>query len=89
VAAYYVVAESLTNTAKYARASEVHVSGHVEGQSLCLCVRDNGIGGVDPGKGSGLIGLTDRVEALGGRMQIASPPGAGTALHVRLPVKAR
>jgi signal transduction histidine kinase len=80
------VAEALTNTAKYARASEVHASIHVEDRNLCLCVSDDGIGGADPSKGSGLTGLTDRVEALGGQIQIVSPIGTGTSLHVTIPL---
>ena len=86
VAAYYVVAEALTNAAKHAHASEVHVSAHTDGANLLLRIRDDGIGGTDAGKGSGLIGLTDRVEALGGHMQISSPTGSGTSLQVQIPV---
>jgi signal transduction histidine kinase len=86
VAVYYIVAEALTNTAKYAQASEAHASVHVKDQNLCLCIGDDGIGGANPRNGSGLVGLTDRVEALGGRMQIVSPPGTGTSLHVTIPL---
>ena len=87
VAAYYVVSEALTNAAKHARAS--HVEVHVEARDgiLDLRVRDDGIGGADPARGSGLIGLTDRVEALGGRIAIASRGGEGTSLHVELPAE--
>ena len=87
VAAYYVVAEALTNAAKHARASvvEVHVEAH-DG-ALRLSVRDDGIGGASPAGGSGLVGLTDRVEALGGTLGVVSPSGAGTALLVTLPVE--
>jgi signal transduction histidine kinase len=77
VAAYYVVAEALTNAAKHARASAVTVCAETEGVTLRLSIRDDGIGGADSAKGSGLTGLIDRVEALGGRMQIMSPPEAG------------
>ena len=87
VAAYYVVAEALTNAAKHAHASEVHVSADTDGANLLLWIRDDGIGGADAGKGSGLIGLTDRVEALGGQMQITSPIGNGTTLRVTIPVE--
>ena len=86
VAAYYVVAEALTNAAKHAHASEVHVSADTDGANLLLWIRDDGIGGADAGKGSGLIGLTDRIEALGGHMQISSPTGSGTSLEVQIPV---
>jgi signal transduction histidine kinase len=87
VAAYYVVAEALTNAAKHAQASVVHVSVEAEGANLRLSIRDDGVGGADSGTGSGLVGLIDRVEALGGQMQIASPPGNGTLLRVRIPFK--
>src|SRR4029079_5445355 len=72
VAAYYVVAEALTNAAKHARASAVNLSADIDGANLRLSIRDNGIGGADLAKGSGLIGLTDRVEAIGGQMEICS-----------------
>jgi signal transduction histidine kinase len=85
VAAYYVVAEALTNAAKHARASEVKVAARVTDESLDLLVADDGIGGADSGKGSGLIGLKDRIEALGGNLRVASPPGGGTALTITIP----
>jgi signal transduction histidine kinase len=87
VAAYYVVAEALTNAAKYARASKVEVRVDTEGADLRLLIRDDGIGGADPRKGSGLTGLIDRVEAHGGKMKISSPTGCGTALLVTIPIK--
>jgi signal transduction histidine kinase len=87
VAAYYVVSEALANAAKHAHASVAHVQVEVRDGSLHLSVRDDGVGGAVPGRGSGLIGLTDRVEALGGRISIASPSGQGTTLLVELPVK--
>jgi signal transduction histidine kinase len=89
VAAYYVVSEALTNAAKHARASVAHVDARAQDGSLHLSVRDDGIGGADPRRGSGLIGLTDRVEALGGRITVSSPDGRGTALLVDLPIKGR
>ena len=85
VAAYYVVAEALANAAKHSRASEVNAWVEVEDANLRLSIRDDGIGGADPGKGSGLIGLIDRVEALAGHMAISSQPGNGTSLLVTIP----
>jgi signal transduction histidine kinase len=86
VAAYYVVAEALTNTAKYAEASGVQVCARTKDSRLCLSITDDGIGGADARKGSGLIGLTDRVEALGGHLQITSRLGSGTSLHATIPL---
>jgi len=86
VAAYYVVSEALTNAAKHAHASLVQVSGETSGQVLHLHVRDDGTGEADPARGSGLIGLRDRVEALGGTITVHSPAGAGTSLHAKLPL---
>jgi signal transduction histidine kinase len=85
VAAYYVVSEALTNTAKHAEASRVRVAVEVRDGVLELSVRDNGCGGADPAGGSGLMGLIDRVDALGGTIRVVSPVGQGTALHVTLP----
>jgi signal transduction histidine kinase len=85
VAAYYVVAEALTNAAKHAQASEVRIRARTTGGSLDLLISDDGIGGADSSKGSGLIGLKDRIEVLGGRMQVESPPGVGTALDITIP----
>jgi signal transduction histidine kinase len=85
VAAYYVVAEALANAAKHAQASEVKVRAHATDESLNLFISDDGIGGADSGKGSGLIGLKDRIEVLGGRMHVASPPGGGTTLDITIP----
>ena len=85
VAAYYVVAEALTNAAKHANASEVKVRAHATDESLNLFISDDGIGGADSGKGSGLIGLKDRIEVLGGRMRVASPSGGGTTLDITIP----
>jgi signal transduction histidine kinase len=86
VGAYYVVSEALTNAAKHARASVVKVGIETEGANIHLSIRDDGIGGADAAKGSGLIGLTDRVEALGGTLTVISPPGQGTSLQAELPL---
>jgi signal transduction histidine kinase len=86
VAAYYVVSEALTNAAKHARASVVHVDAHVAGDTLRLRVHDDGAGGADPVRGTGLVGLKDRVEALGGTITVHSPAAAGTSLEVELPL---
>ena len=86
VAAYYVVSEALANAAKHGQASVVHIDLEARDDVLHLSVRDDGIGGADLAQGSGLIGLTDRVEALGGTIAIASPVGEGTSLAVELPL---
>ncbi|MDT7632426.1 MAG: hypothetical protein QOI50_4356 [Pseudonocardiales bacterium] len=90
IAAYYVVSEALTNAAKHARASTMHVTVHADeadgGAVLCVEVRDDGCGGADLSGGSGLVGLKDRVEALGGRIKIESPVGHGTAVRAALPI---
>ena len=88
VAAYYVVSEALVNAAKHANASVVRVAAVKRGDILHLSIRDDGVGGADPAKGSGLIGLRDRVEALGGSIGINSRIGAGTEVVVELPVQA-
>lgn len=87
VAAYYVVSEALTNVTKHARASVVHVAVDVRDGLLHLAIRDDGAGGADPTRGSGLIGLRDRIDAMGGTIVVESPLGAGTSLLVTLPVK--
>jgi signal transduction histidine kinase len=89
VAAYYIVSEALTNTAKHARAAAVHVVVEAHDGMLELSIRDDGRGGADPTRGSGLIGLTDRVDALGGTIEVASPLGEGTTLLVTLPIPER
>jgi PAS domain S-box-containing protein len=86
VGAYYVVSEALTNAAKHSRATQVAVSGQTNDHTLSLSIHDDGIGGADMGNGSGLVGLADRVEALGGRMRIKSPAGRGTSLEVTIPL---
>ncbi|MBV8786983.1 MAG: GAF domain-containing protein [Mycobacterium sp.] len=85
VAAYYVVAEALANAAKHAQASVVKLRARDSDDSLNLFIADDGIGGANWGKGSGLIGLKDRIEVLGGRMHVASPPGGGTSLDITIP----
>jgi PAS domain S-box-containing protein len=87
VAAYYVVCEALANTAKHANASRVAVEAAVRDGSLRLSIRDDGVGGAKPTGGSGLAGLRDRVEALGGSIEITSPPGHGTHVVVQLPAE--
>ncbi len=84
--AYLIVAEALTNVVKHSQAQRAAVSVAMEGNTLLIEVRDDGIGGANPSRGTGLIGLADRVEAVDGVLTIASPPGVGTTLLVRLPV---
>jgi signal transduction histidine kinase len=88
VAAYYVVAEALTNAAKHAQASMVEVCADTEGQDLHLSIRADGIGGANAARGSGITGLRDRVEALGGTLSISSHPGTGTELRATIPFEA-
>ncbi len=87
-AVYYVVAESLTNAAKHARASSVSVSVGRVGAQVVAEVVDDGQGGADPSRGSGLRGLAERVGALNGRFEVGSAPGAGTRLRAVLPLRA-
>jgi signal transduction histidine kinase len=86
VAAYYAVSEALTNVAKYARATSANVSVHRLNGSVLVDVVDDGVGGADAARGSGLRGLADRVAALDGTLSVESPPGRGTRLHVEIPV---
>jgi signal transduction histidine kinase len=85
VAAYYVVSEMLTNVAKHARASVVRVDVEAVGDTLRVRVNDDGIGGADPARGSGLVGLRDRLEALGGTLSLQSPAGGGTTVYCEIP----
>jgi len=85
VAAYFLVAESLTNVARHAQASTVKVSAETDDTNLRLAVHDDGVGGADPSNGSGLIGLIDRVEALGGQIVLSSRAREGTSLDVTIP----
>lgn len=87
VAVYYVMSEALTNTAKHAHASAVHVAVEARDGILEFSIRDDGSGGADPTRGSGLIGLSDRVDALGGTIKVASPIGQGTTLLITLPIE--
>lgn len=87
-AAYFVVAEALTNVARYAGASTVHVEIRAVGETLTVAVRDDGQGGADPDRGSGLSGLADRVASLGGQLAIDSPPDGGTTVRADLPLPA-
>jgi signal transduction histidine kinase len=86
VAAYYVVAETLTNTTKHAEASRIDVTVELRDSRLRVCVRDDGVGGADPACGSGLVGLKDRIETMGGTMTLGSPSGEGTTLIADLPL---
>ncbi|MEY2567678.1 MAG: hypothetical protein QOE35_2207 [Actinomycetota bacterium] len=87
VALYYVVSEALTNAAKHARAETVSVTLDIDDRAVHLVVTDDGVGGADTTKGSGLIGLRDRVAALGGRIDITSAAGSGTSLGVVIPLE--
>jgi signal transduction histidine kinase len=87
VAAYFIVSEALTNATKHARASRVEVSLALRNGSLLLSIRDDGIGGADLRHGSGLAPQQDRIEALGGTLELDSTPGNGTSLAVTLPLK--
>ena len=84
-AAYYAVSEALTNASKHASPTRVWVAVQLTDGTLHLSIRDDGVGGADPSRGSGLIGLKDRIEALGGRIRIDSAPGSGTRIDVEIP----
>jgi PAS domain S-box-containing protein len=88
VTAYYVASEALTNAAKHAHASEVHITVGGDDRWIVLTIRDDGVGGADRSRGSGLIGLQDRVAAVGGALSVHSEPGAGTVLTAQIPVVA-
>jgi signal transduction histidine kinase len=83
--AYYVIAEALTNVAKHAQASRATVTIAREDATVALSVRDDGLGGADPERGSGLRGLADRVQALGGTFEIESNAGRGTEIRAWIP----
>jgi signal transduction histidine kinase len=86
VTAYYVVSEALANTAKHAQASVAQVEVVARDGRLGVTVRDDGVGGANAGRGSGLLGLKDRVEAIGGTIALDSAPGDGTSLRAELPL---
>ncbi|MET7400176.1 DUF4118 domain-containing protein [Dactylosporangium sp. NPDC005572] len=86
VAAYHIVSEALTNTAEHAHASVVQVEAAMRDGTLCLSIHDDGVGGADPDRGSGLTALRDRVEALGGHLTITSPTNSGTLLQADIPI---
>jgi signal transduction histidine kinase len=88
-AIYYLVTEAITNVAKYAQATHASVAVERSNGFATVIVRDDGIGGAEPVPGSGLVGLADRVEALGGRLHIESPPGHGTQLTAEIPCQTR
>jgi signal transduction histidine kinase len=85
-AAYFVCGEALANVVKYADAASARIEVRHAGERLSVLVADDGAGGADPGRGSGLRGLADRVEALGGRLAVDSPPGRGTRVAAQLPL---
>ena len=87
VATYYVVSEALTNMTKHADASYVTVLMEERYGTMRLSVQDDGVGGADPARGSGLVGIRDRVEALGGSFEVTSPVGEGTLIQVALPIE--
>ena len=87
VAAYYAVSEALTNASKHANAMRVWVALRLEDDMLLISIRDDGLGGANAHRGSGLTGLTDRIEALGGTVQIESPLGSGTNIGVQIPIR--
>ena len=87
IAAYFVASEALANAAKHSEASRIDVSLEQRDERLVLSVGDDGVGGADAGRGSGLVGLTDRVEALGGSIHVSSRPGKGTQIMAELPLE--
>ena len=87
MAAYYVVSEALANAAKHAGATCVEISLERGDDGVVLTIRDDGVGGADPRRGTGLVGLADRVETLGGTLRVVSRPGDGTQITVDLPIE--
>ena len=87
VAAYFVASEALANAAKHSQASRIDVSLEQRDGNVVLSIGDDGVGGADPSRGSGLVGLTDRVEALGGSIRVDSRSGEGTQITAELPVE--
>jgi signal transduction histidine kinase len=86
VTAYFVASEALTNAAKHSQASVIHVRFETVDGVARLSIRDDGVGGATPSAGSGLIGLADRVESIGGFVEVTSPAGGGTSLLVEIPI---
>ena len=86
---YFVVAEALTNASKHGRCASAEINVQVAADSVIVEIRDDGVGGADPSAGTGLRGLADRVGALGGELDVTSPPGMGTALTAHIPLSAR
>ena len=87
--AYYLIAEALTNVTKYAHASIVHVRIDARKARFIVEISDDGVGGANPAGGSGSPGLADRIEALGGSLDVVSPAGAGTSLRAEIPIANR
>jgi PAS domain S-box-containing protein len=87
-AVYYVISEALANVVKHAHASEISVALRTSGSGIRATIEDDGVGGAEASAGSGLIGLIDRVEALGGRFALDSPPGDGTRISIEMPLTA-
>lgn len=85
--AYVVVAEAMTNAVKHSRAQMVYLDVGIEGETLVVEIRDDGVGGAESGIGTGVIGLFDRVDAAGGSLTVVSPPGQGTTVRAELPVR--
>jgi signal transduction histidine kinase len=85
--AYYIVSEALANVAKHSKASVARVEVEATSSVLRLDIRDDGVGGADSARGSGLIGLKDRVEAIGGTFRMKSRHGDGTQLLIELPIR--
>ena len=85
-AAYFTASEALTNASKHASATRVWISLEVADDTLHVLIRDDGVGGADASRGSGLTGLKDRIEAVGGMIQVESPPGSGTTIEVQSPI---
>ena len=79
----------LTNVVKHASANRATVTVQAEGDALRVEIRDEGVGGADPARGSGLVGISDRVEALGGTLEVNTPPGSGTTLLTEIPLAAQ
>ena len=89
VAAYYAVSEALTNAAKHAHASVVQVELDAQDAVVRVAIRDDGVGGAEPAQGSGLVGLSDRIEARGGTLKLTSPAGSGTTLLIEIPAESQ